>query len=144
MSVVESGDTLLLHFISKRPGGEIFEDTHTGDPVTITLGKKQINPAFEDALFGKSDGDTITIILPPEKAYGKYLKRLIIPIKRKKLRLEHEPEPGEMITVNVLDRPCKVTVVSVTGTKITVDGNHPLAGETITYEITIVKILKND
>ncbi|HKM41088.1 MAG TPA: peptidylprolyl isomerase [Methanocorpusculum sp.] len=144
MSVVESGDTLLLHFISKRPGGEIFEDTHTRDPVSIILGKKQINPAFEDALLGKSEGDTVTIILPPEKAYGKYLKRLIIPIKRKKLRLEHEPEPGEMITVNVLDRPCKVTVVSVTGTKITVDGNHPLAGETITYEITIVKILKND
>ncbi|MDD4132294.1 MAG: FKBP-type peptidyl-prolyl cis-trans isomerase [Methanocorpusculum sp.] len=144
MSVVESGDTLLLHFISKRPGGEIFEDTHTGDPVSITLGKKQINPAFEDALLGKSEGDTATIILPPEKAYGKYLKRLIIPIKRKKLRLEHEPKPGDIITVEVFDRLCKVIVVSITDTKITVDGNHPLAGETITYEITIVKILKND
>ena len=61
----------------------------------------------------------------------------------KKLRLEHEPKPGDIITVEVFDRLCKVTVVSITDTKITVDGNHPLAGETITYEITIVKILKN-
>ena len=142
MSVVESGDTLLLHFISKRPDGNIFEDTHIGDPVSVVIGEKQINPAFEEALMGKSEGDTITVILPPEKAYGKYLKRLIIPIKRKKLRLEHEPKPGDIITVEVFDRPCKVTVVSSTDTKIIVDGNHPLAGETITYEITIVKIVK--
>ena len=50
MSVAESGDTLQVHFISKRPDGEIFEDTHTREPVTLTLGKKQINQAFEEAL----------------------------------------------------------------------------------------------
>lgn len=144
MSVVESGDTLQLHFISKRPDGEIFENTHTNEPVTVIIGKKQINPAFEEALLGKTEGETVTVVLPPEKAYGKYLKRLVIPINRKKLRLEHEPKPGEIITVEVFDRPCKVTVVGVTETKITVDANHPLAGETLTYEITIEKIMKHD
>ncbi|MEA5037404.1 FKBP-type 16 kDa peptidyl-prolyl cis-trans isomerase [bioreactor metagenome] len=144
MSVAESGDTLQVHFISKRPDGEIFEDTHTREPVTLTLGKKQINPAFEEALLGKSEGDTVTVVLPPEKAYGKYLKRLVIPIKRKKLRLDSEPSPGDIITVEVFDRLCKVTVAEVTDTKIIVDANHPLAGETMTYEITIVTIIKHD
>lgn len=144
MSVVESGDTLQLHFISKRPDGEIFEDTHAQEPVTVIIGKKQINPAFEEALIGKTEGETVTVALPPEKAYGKYLKRLVLPIKRKKLKLEHVPNPGDIITVDVLDRPCRVTVVDVTDTKITVDANHPLAGETLTYEITIVKIVKHD
>ena len=144
MSVAESGDTLQVHFISKRPDGEIFEDTRTGEPVTFTLGKKQINPAFEEALIGKSEGETATIVLPPEKAYGKYLKRLVIPIKRKKLRLDSEPSPGDIITVEVFDRLCKVTVADVTDTKIIVDANHPLAGETMTYEITVVAIVKHD
>lgn len=144
MSFVGSGDTLQVHFISKRPDGEIFENTHTTEPVTFTIGKKQINPAFEEALLGKNEGEMVTVILSPEKAYGKYLKRLVIPINRKKLRLEHEPEPGDIITVDVFDRPCKVTVVDVTATKITVDANHPLAGETLTYEITIMKITKHD
>ncbi len=144
MSVVESGDTLQLHFASKRPDGEIFEDTRTQEPVTVIIGNKQINPAFEEALIGKTEGDTVTVVLPPEKAYGKYLKRLVLSIKRKKLKLEHIPSPGDIITVEVFDRPCRVTVVDVTDTKITVDANHPLAGEILTYEITIVKIIKHD
>ena len=86
----------------------------------------------------------MTVVLPQEKAYGKYLKRLVLSIKRKKLKLEHAPSPGDIITVEVFDRPCRVTVVDVTDTKITVDANHPLAGETLTYEITIVKIIKHD
>ncbi len=94
MSVVESGDTLQLHFVSKRPDGEIFENTRTQEPVTVIIGNKQINPAFEEALIGKTEGDTVTVVLPPEKAYGKYLKRLVLPIKRRKLKLEHAPNPG--------------------------------------------------
>lgn len=144
MSVAESGDTLQVHFTSKRPDGDIFEDTHAREPVTFILGKKQINPAFEEALMGKSEGDTVTVVLLPEKAYGKYLKHLIIPIKRKKLRLSREPLPGDIITVEVFDRLCKVTVAEVTDTKIIVDANHPLAGETITYEITVIGIVKHD
>lgn len=141
MTGVTAESTLLLHFTSRRPDGEIFEDTRSGQPVQVTLGKKQINPAFEDALIGKTEGETITVTLPPEKAYGKYRKRLVVTLKRHKLHLEHEPVPGEIIRVEVLKKPCLVTVTGVTSTSITVDANHPLAGETITYTITIEKIL---
>lgn len=141
MTGVTAESTLLLHFTSRRPDGEIFEDTRSGLPVQITLGKKQINPAFEEALIGRNEGETITVTLPPEKAYGRYHKKLVITIKRHKLSLDHEPAPGEIIRVNVLKKPCLVTVVSVTDKSITVDANHPLAGETIDYEITIEKIL---
>ena len=141
MTGVTAESTLLLHFTSRRPDGEIFENTHSGTPVQITLGKKQINPAFEEALIGKSEGETVTVTLPPEKAYGKYHKKLVVTIKRHKLSLDHEPAPGEIIRIEVLKKPCLVTVVSTTDKSITVDANHPLAGETITYEITIEKIL---
>ncbi|MDR0980662.1 MAG: FKBP-type peptidyl-prolyl cis-trans isomerase [Methanocalculaceae archaeon] len=74
MTGVTAESTLLLHFISRRPDGEIFEDTRSSRPVQVTLGKKQINPAFEEALIGKSENETVTVTLPPEKAYGRYHK----------------------------------------------------------------------
>ncbi|MDO5843638.1 MAG: FKBP-type peptidyl-prolyl cis-trans isomerase [Methanocorpusculum sp.] len=141
MCVISEGDTLLLHFKSIRSSGEIFENTYEGEPIKITLGQKQINPEFEKALIGKKEGDKITVVLPPEKAYGKFSKRLIIPIKRKKLNLENEPKEGDIITVDVLGKKCRVTVAAVNDTRITVDANHPLAGETMTYEIEVVKNL---
>ena len=144
MSGAENTDTLLLHFQSIRPGGEIFEDTTAGDPVRVTLGKQQINPAFEEALLGKEEGETVTVVLPPEKAYGKFKKQLVVPIKRKKLKLEKEPAVGDIIPVEVFGQKCRVVVAEVTPTKTVVDGNHPLADETITYQITLVKNLGSE
>ena len=144
MSGAENTDTLLLHFQSIRPDGEIFEDTTAGEPVRVTLGKQQINPAFEEALLGKEEGETVTVVLPPEKAYGKFKKQLVVPIKRKKLKLEKEPAVGDIIPVEVFGQKCRVVVAEVTPTKIVVDGNHPLAGETITYQITLVKNLGSE
>ena len=136
--------TLLLHFKSIRPGGEIFEDTSSGEPQKVTLGAKMINPAFEEALIGKCEGDTATVILPPEKAYGVYRKQLVFPLKRSKLKLDREPKEGDFLTIPVKGKNYMVTVSEVTPKKIIVDGNHPLAGETITYEITIVKNLDEE
>ena len=144
MSGAENTDTLLLHFQSIRPGGEIFEDTTAGEPVRVTLGKQQINPAFEEALLGKEEGETVTVVLPPEKAYGKFKKQLVVPIKRKKLKLEKEPAGGDIIPGEGFGQKCRVVVAEVTPTKIVVDGNHPLAGETITYQITLVKNLGSE
>ena len=144
MSGAENMDTLLLHFQSIRPGGEIFEDPTAGEPVRVTLGKQHINPAFEEALLGKEEGETVTVVLPPEKAYGKFKKQLVVPIKRKKLKLEKEPVVGDIIPVEVFGQKCRVVVAEVTPTKIVVDGNHPLAGETITYQITLVKNLGSE
>jgi len=132
--------TVLLHFKSFRAGGELFEDTAKGEPQLITLGQNQINPAFEEALIGKSEGDTVSITLPPEKAYGKYNKHLVIPIKRSKLNLKTEPKVGDIIPLEIKGKQYAVTVAEVKPTKIVIDANHPLAGETMRYEITVVKI----
>ncbi len=141
MAPIQNGDTLLLHFTSTRPDGEIFEDTRTGEPIRVTLGKKQINPLFEEALIGREPGETVTVVLPPEKAYGKFRRKLVVTIKRRKLNLDHEPVPGEFIRVEVMGKPCLVTVVDLDEKSITVDANHPLAGETITYTITVAAVL---
>jgi len=90
---------------------------------------------------GREPGDTVTVVLPPEKAYGKFRRKLVVTIKRTKLTLDHEPVPGEFVRVEVMGKPCLVTVLDVDEKRITVDANHPLAGETITYAITVEEIL---
>ena len=144
MAPVTDGDTLLLHFTSTRPDGEVFEDTRSGEPVRVTLGANQINPLFEEALMGGEPGETVTVVLPPEKAYGKFRRKLVVTIKRTKLTLDHEPVVGEFVKVEVMGKPCLVTVLDVDEKCITVDANHPLAGETITYAITVAAILPRD
>jgi FKBP-type peptidyl-prolyl cis-trans isomerase 2 len=144
MPPVTDGDTLLLHFTSTRPDGEVFEDTRSGEPVRVTLGANQINPLFEEALMGRVPGETVTVVLPPEKAYGKFNRKLVVTVKRTKLTLDHEPVPGEFVRVEVMGKPCLVTVLDVDEKRITVDANHPLAGETITYAITVEEILPRD
>ncbi|MCT8337554.1 peptidylprolyl isomerase [Methanoculleus sp. Afa-1] len=144
MPPVTDGDTLLLHFTSTRPDGEVFEDTRSGEPVRVTLGANQINPLFEEALMGRVPGETVTVVLPPEKAYGKFNRKLVVTVKRTKLTLDHEPVVGEFVRVEVMGKPCLVTVLDVDEKRITVDANHPLAGETITYAITVEEILPRD
>ncbi|ABN57076.1 MULTISPECIES: FKBP-type peptidyl-prolyl cis-trans isomerase [Methanoculleus] len=144
MAPVTDGDTLLLHFTSTRPDGEVFEDTRSGEPVRVTLGGNRINPLFEEALIGKEPGETVTVSLPPEKAYGKFNRKLVVTVKRTKLKLDHEPVVGEFVRVEVLGKPCLVTVLDVDEKYITVDANHPLAGETITYAITVEAILPRE
>lgn len=144
MAPVTDGDTLLLHFTSTRPDGEVFEDTRSGEPVRVTLGANRINPLFEEALIGKEPGETVTVSLPPEKAYGKFNRKLVVTVKRTKLKLDHEPVVGEFVRVEVLGKPCLVTVLDVDEKYITVDANHPLAGETITYAITVEAILPRE
>jgi len=141
MASVTEHDTVLLHFKSRREDGSIFEDTSDGEPQKVHLGEGQINPAFEEALIGKSPGETVTVVLPPEKAYGKFNKHLVFPIKRKKLNLDHEPCVGDVFTLTIKEIKGSVMIKEVTPTKIVVDANHPLAGETITYELTVVDIL---
>lgn len=141
---VTSTSTLLLHFKSFRADGELFEDSAATGPQNVTLGKKQINPAFEEALLGKEEGETVSVTLPPEKAYGKYNKHLVIPVKRSKLNLKSEPKEGDIIPLELKGVKYAVTILEVKPSKIIIDANHPLAGETIRYEITIVKIISEE
>lgn len=144
MQEIEEHDTLLLHFISRRAGGEVLEDSTAGEPQKVTLGEKMINPAFEKALLGHAEGDTVHVVLPPEKAYGKYNKRLVFPLKRSKLNLTEEPHEGDFMSLTIKGKKYSLVVSEVTPDKIIVDGNHPYAGETISYEITVVKNLGHE
>ncbi|WP_421908449.1 FKBP-type peptidyl-prolyl cis-trans isomerase [Methanolacinia petrolearia] len=142
MNVVEKGDTVKVRFSSRTSEGIPFESPEEGETETVTIGEGKINPEFEDALTGMSPGEKKTVELPCEKAYGKCRKTLILRLKRKKLDLAEEPEPGKYLKISLDGKEAGfVKVLKVAGSYIVVDANHPMAGEDMIYELEIIDII---
>lgn len=87
-------------------------------------------------------GEKKTVELPCEKAYGKYKKSLVLRLKRKKLKLSEEPEPGKYLKISLKEKEMGFAkVLKVTGSSIVVDANHPMAGEDMVYELELIDII---
>jgi len=112
-----------------------------GEPLNFTLGEGQMIPGFEQAVLGMKVGESKTVTIPADKAYGQYRDDLVQVINREDLPAGLDPEVGEQLQG---PRPgggtgiC--TVTNVTNTTITVDFNNPLAGKNLTFEITLISI----
>lgn len=137
-----TGDTVFVHFIARRDDGTVIEESEADHPVEAVLGTGTINFAFDEALREMEEGETRTITLPPEKAYGKYNKRLVFRLKRKKLDLKDEPQEGDIVKLGLPGKKkALVTVLAIDEKKVTIDANHPHAGETIHYTLTLDRIV---
>jgi peptidylprolyl isomerase len=139
------GDTVLVHFDGRLEDGTVAESSRDGEPERVAIGTGMINPAFEEALVGMRPGERVTVPLTAKQAYGPYKKRLVFKLKRRRLNLTTEPEPGQWVRVTLPSgQSSLVTVTAVTATGITVDANHPLAGEDLTFELELVAILEGE
>jgi peptidylprolyl isomerase len=117
-------------------------DCETG-PMEITIGNEDFFPQIEEALIGMAPGEKKTIVIPAEDAFGEYDEEEVFQIQRSQLTGDIVPEVGMELelTGDGEEEPVEVTVVEVTDDAVTVDANHPLAGEDITYEIELLQIV---
>ncbi len=142
MRYPETGDTVFVHFIARLDDGTVVEESEVDQPVEAVLGAGAINPAFDEVLREMEEGESQTITLPPEKAYGRYNKRLVFRLKRKKLDLRGDPHEGDLVRVSLPGgKNALVTIRAIDETKVTIDANHPHAGETIHYTLTLDRIV---
>jgi peptidylprolyl isomerase len=109
----------------------------------ITIGNEDFFPQIEEALIGMAPGEKKTIVIPAEDAFGEYDEEEVFQIQRSQLTGDIVPEVGMELelTGDGEEEPVEVTVVEVTDDAVTVDANHPLAGEDITYEIELLQIV---
>ncbi|MCQ1539551.1 peptidylprolyl isomerase [Methanocalculus taiwanensis] len=137
-----TGDTVHVHFIAQLDDGTVIEESDADAPVVAVLGAGTMNPAFDEALREMGKGESRTITLPPEKAYGKYNKRLVFKLKRTKLDLIGDPNEGDFVRVSLPGgKKALVTVLAIDEKNVTIDANHPHAGETIHYTLTLDRIV---
>ncbi len=137
------GDTVKVHYRGKLHDGSVFDETSDREPLRFIIGGGQVIPGFEEAVVGMKPGDSKTTELPVEKAFGPYLEERVVEIPKNKFaHWDTEPIVGERVPIPQPDgSPIDVTVTEVTESKVTVDFNHPLAGEELTIDIELVDIV---
>jgi peptidylprolyl isomerase len=108
----------------------------------FVIGAGQLIPKFEAAVIGLEPGQTVTVKIPADDAYGQRAEEMVAVIERSEIPAEINPEPGHQMEVILEDgSPLPVLVTDVTDTTITLDGNHPLAGRDLTFSIRLIEIL---
>jgi len=121
--------------------GEIFEQTPTDHPIPVVLGQNYMFPKLEEALEAMQPGDTRTISLAPEEAYGPHHEDLVQSLDLAAFKNTIQPSPGMILSLNIEKdgRPDKVpaTVLDVRDEKVIIDYNHPLAGKPVVYTLTL-------
>ena len=142
MTQAKIGDTVKVHFEGYLEDGTVFGSTMDEEPFEFTIGEKNMLPGFENAVVGMQKGDTKTITLSPEEAYGSHKKELVNVMDRSSFPPEINLEIGKRLQVRTQDgRQAIVAIKDLTEDSIVIDGNDPLAGQTLTFKIELVEII---
>ena len=142
MRQAKQGDTVRVQYHGKLQDGSVF-DASDREPLEFTIGEGQLIPGFEEAVVGMEPGDSKTAELPVEKAFGPYLEERVVEVPKNKFaRWDPQPIVGERVPILQPDgSPIDVIVTEVTESKVTVDFNHPFAGQDLTIDIKLLEIV---
>ena len=141
MKTVDTGNAIQVHYTGTLASGEVFDSSEGRDPLQVTIGQGQLISGFENALIGMEINEKKKFTLTPEEAYGERDEEAMRRFPRKELPSDMQVEEGQMLALSTPEGqqiPAKVTQVDDEG--ITLDLNHPLAGESLTFEIEVVGI----
>jgi peptidylprolyl isomerase len=142
MTEAKTGDRVKVHFTGYLDDGTVFGSTMGDAPFEFSIGEKNMLPGFEQAVIGMKKGETKTITLPPEEAYGLHKKELVTDMQRSGFPKEIKLEIGKRLRVRTQDGIyTMVTIKDFTEDRIVLDENDPLAGKTLTFKIELVEIL---
>jgi len=122
--------------------GSEFDSSHDRGPLTVTIGGGEVIPGFEQALVGMAPGDNKTVTLATEDAYGEHRTEMVQRIERAQIPAEIELEVGGVLQAAAPDgQVVRLTVTEFNDETVTLDANHPLAGEGLTFDLQLVEIV---
>lgn len=141
MAEAQEGDAVKVHYKGTLTDGTVFDDSHDRGPLEFTIGEGEIIPGFEKAVTGMSPGETRSAEIPADEAYGQEREELVATIDRSEFPDDVEPEVGQRLEIRQEEGPpLVVTVTEVAESEVTLNGNHPLAGEDLNFEIELLEI----
>ena len=141
MAKAQSGDKVSVHYTGKLADGSTFDSSRGAEPLSFELGSGQLIPGFEQGVIGMEEGETKTIKIDAADAYGPRNQEQVVEVERSVFPENIDPEVGQRLQVQQAEgQPVAVTVKDVQEDKVTLDANHPLAGEDLTFEIELVSV----
>ena len=141
MSQVKTGDTVSIHYTGTLSDGSTFDSSAGRDPLEFTVGAGQIIPGLDQAIPGMAVGDTKTVQVSADQAYGERDPNAQQAVPRGEIPADIPLEPGTQLQMQTpTGQVVPVMVAKVTETEVTLDANHPLAGQDLTFDVELVEI----
>ena len=130
-----------IHYkVSDTASSEVIDSTEDGDPMTYLHGAQNIIPGLEQALEGKQVGDEIEVTVAPADGYGEYSEDRVQQVPIEAFAEMEKVEPGMMVTAETEGGAVNLVITEVSETTVTVDANHPLAGKSLSFEVTVESV----
>ena len=138
---IKKGDKVSVDYVGTLDDGTVFDSSEGREPLQFTVGARQVIAGFENAVIGKEKGDVINVKIPPEEAYGESNPELIREISKDQLPEGAEIAVGTSLIGTTPDgQMMQVYIVEVLNDTVKIDYNHPMAGKTLNFKITIVNV----
>ncbi|MEL7332714.1 MAG: peptidylprolyl isomerase, partial [Cyanobacteria bacterium J06560_2] len=145
MAQAKSGDKVQVHYTGTLNNGQVFDSSKGRAPLEFTLGTGMVIAGFDAAVTGLEPGETVTKTIPMAEAYGEYNSEMVADIEKEKIPADFELEVGQRLEMQVPNGDAMaVTITDIKGETITLDGNHPLAGQDLTFELELISILDEE
>ncbi|MFB0997908.1 MAG: peptidylprolyl isomerase [Flavobacteriales bacterium] len=141
MIEVKENNTVKVHYTGKLSDGHVFDSSEGKEPLEFTMGKGQIIPGFEKGLMNMKLKEKKTITIPKEGAYGDINESLKQEVNKTELPKDMTPKVGmELVSQSTEGKERNLVVIEVKDDTIVIDGNHPLAGREIIFDLEVVDI----
>ncbi len=137
---IAEGTVVAIDYELKDDKGTTIDKSQTGNPMTYLHGHKNIIPGLEAALTGKVIGDSAEVRISPEDGYGELNPALEQVVPKDRFQGMESLDVGMQFQASTDQGPISVRVVKVEGENVTVDGNHPLAGKHLNFNVTVKEI----
>jgi len=136
--MISPGKTVKVHYKGVLDDGTVFDSAEGKEPLQFEVGSGQVIPGFDNAIQQMDVGTTKTVMIPSQEAYGAVRPEMIATLPHAQFPEDLNLQVGQMLQLSTPQGDLPVQVVEVNNEGIKIDGNHPLAGQNLTFELTIV------
>jgi len=137
---IENDKVVLMNYTLTNDNGDVLDTSDGREPLAYIQGYQNIIPGLEKEMAGKKVGDKFKAVVQPEEGYGKFNPALLQELEKSIFQGVDEIEVGMQFQTQLEDGPIIMTVSKVEGEKVTVDGNHPLADQVLTFDVEVMEI----
>jgi len=138
--VIQENCVVSIHYTLTNKTGEVLDSSTGKEPLHYLHGAANIIPGLEKELAGKTSGDHLNVTVPPDQAYGEHQQQLVQQVPRDAFQGIERVEAGMQFQAETDNGTMHVVVTEVDEDNVTVDGNHPLAGETLNFDVSVEEV----
>ncbi|PLX73881.1 MAG: peptidylprolyl isomerase [Desulfuromonas sp.] len=141
MSKAQKENKVKVHYTGTLEDGTVFDSSREREPIEFEVGGGEMIKGFDDAIVGMTVGETKTFTIAAEDAYGPRRDEMVFKVDRNQLPEGMEPEVGQHLQTEAEGgQPVILEIVEVEAENVTLDGNHPLAGKDLNFDIELMEI----